>query len=343
MKLSLCMIVRDEEEVLPRCLKSAADLFDEVIVADTGSSDGTKRIAAQYGKVADFAWKDDFAAARNFAFSLATGDYLCWLDADDILPEESRKRFPELKRRLDAETPDLVMCPYETGAVFFRERFFRREGNFRWEGRVHECVAPRGKVIYDPFSVRHLSSKKPRGTRNLDIYRKWEREEKLSGRDLFYYGRELYYHGQYGEAKEKLEAALGQPCWYVNAIEACRVLAACHAAIGDREAAMRALFRSFSYGEPRAGVLCDLGKLYMGAEKYEEAAFWYRAALLCRDHSKEGDFEEPAFRGIVPALELVVCYWRLGDKVAAKHYHLLSKSLSPLHPSVRFNEAFFGE
>ena len=74
--ISLCMIVRNEEAVLGRCLDSVADLVDEIILADTGSTDRTKAIAAEYAaKVYDFPWCDDFSAARNFAVSQAVGDY----------------------------------------------------------------------------------------------------------------------------------------------------------------------------------------------------------------------------------------------------------------------------
>ena len=74
---SLCMIVKNEQNVLARCLDSMADLMDEIIIVDTGSQDTTKEIAAKYtDKIYDFAWIDDFAVARNFAASKAQMDYI---------------------------------------------------------------------------------------------------------------------------------------------------------------------------------------------------------------------------------------------------------------------------
>jgi glycosyltransferase involved in cell wall biosynthesis len=83
---SLCMIVKNEEANLAECLKSAADLFNEIVVVDTGSSDQTKETAAAFGaKVFDFPWCDSFAAARNESIKHATGEWIFWLDADDRL------------------------------------------------------------------------------------------------------------------------------------------------------------------------------------------------------------------------------------------------------------------
>ena len=82
-KVSLTMIVREEENNLPRCLESVRGIFDEIIVVDTGSTDRTVEIARSFGaKVFDFVWVDSFSAARNEALAHATGDFAFWLDAD---------------------------------------------------------------------------------------------------------------------------------------------------------------------------------------------------------------------------------------------------------------------
>ena len=95
--ISLCMIVKNEEDVLERCLDSVADLVDEIVIVDTGSTDSTREIAARYtDKIFDFPWRDDFAAARNESFAHASMDYCMWLDADDVLLEADRAAFLEL-------------------------------------------------------------------------------------------------------------------------------------------------------------------------------------------------------------------------------------------------------
>ena len=115
MKVSLCMIVKNEEEVLSRCLDSVKAFTDEIVIVDTGSTDGTRKIAADYtDRVFSFTWIDDFAAARNYAFSQATGDYLLWLDADDFVSPDNAKKFLALRERLADEQPDMVFLPYDT-------------------------------------------------------------------------------------------------------------------------------------------------------------------------------------------------------------------------------------
>jgi glycosyltransferase involved in cell wall biosynthesis len=96
-KVSLTMIVKDEQGNLPHCLGSVAGLFDEIVVVDTGSTDRTREIAREFGaRVFDFVWVDDFAEARNAALARATGDYAFWLDADDVIDPPQRARLERL-------------------------------------------------------------------------------------------------------------------------------------------------------------------------------------------------------------------------------------------------------
>lgn len=157
--ISLCMIVRNEENGLGRCLESVRDIADEIVIVDTGSTDRTKEIAAEYGAVIyDFEWIDDFGAARNEAFSKATKEYILWLDADDVIEEADQKLFKELKETLSTAYHSVNM-PYNLGvdsegrvtSSLRRNRLVRRDCNFQWIGPVHEYLAaggPRWRAIY---------------------------------------------------------------------------------------------------------------------------------------------------------------------------------------------------
>ena len=347
MTVSLCMIVKDEEKVLARCLSSVRPLIDEMIVVDTGSGDNTVKIAESFGaKLAFFDWIDDFAAARNYAFSLASGDYILWLDADDFISPENAERFSKLRADLE-QLPDIVMCPYEIMSgghpvlQYMRERIVKRSAGFKWQGRVHECIAPRGKIQHADFTVQHLGSDKIRGSRNLDIYRKWAREEPLDGRNLFYYGRELYYNGFFEEAEKTLEQMLSGEGWYVNKIEACLVLADTRAERNNNDGARLALFQSFTYGEPRAKIVNKIAGLCHKNNKLQEAEYWYQAAMLCRDHSTEGDFEDGYARTLTPLLGLCRIAFEKGDIKKSYKYHKRAEELFYDHPSVVFNRNYF--
>ncbi|WP_410993776.1 glycosyltransferase [Bacillus cereus] len=92
--ISLCMIVKNEEYNLDKCLQSTEGIPDEIIIVDTGSADKTKEVALRWTpNVLDFEWINDFAAARNYAFECATQEYIFWLDADDILLPEEQKNI----------------------------------------------------------------------------------------------------------------------------------------------------------------------------------------------------------------------------------------------------------
>ena len=345
--VSLCMIVRDEEDVLERCLQSVREAVDEIIIVDTGSTDRTKEIAAAFtDRIYDFPWEDDFAKARNYAFSKAEMDYQMWLDADDVVEDAAA-----LRRLTKDLTADVVMLPYLVAfdaqgnptMQYYRERLLKRSRQFRWVGAVHEAITPSGTVLYGAPAILHRKEKVNDPDRNLRIFEKQLAAGKiLTPRSTYYYGRELYYHARYAEAAAVLERFLGEgKGWREDNISACLQLSACREALGEREAAYRALFRSFLYDRPRAEVCCEIGRLYMTEERWSEAVFWYETAAAAPPE-REG-FSRPDCHDYVPYMQLCVCHDRMGNLQQAWAYNEKAGRIKPKDANVLANQQYFRE
>lgn len=349
--ISLCMIVKNEEEVLGRCLDSAAGLVDEVVIVDTGSTDGTKGVALAYtDRVYDFPWTDDFAAARNFAFSKGRMDYLMWLDADDVLLPEDRAAFLTLKDSLEPDV-DVVMMPYHSGLdgegrptyTCFRERVVRNLGRDLWEGAVHEAISPFGRVIWSQAAVTHRKEGPGDPDRNLRIYEsKLARGEAFSPRERFYYARELMDHRRYADGARELEGFLARGGgWVEDEIEACRLLSQCRQSLGDSSGALQALLDSFRYDDPRAEICCALGAWFQGREVWRRAIFWYELALGLPRDDRRGGFVQPDCYGFLPCIQLCVCWDRLGRRAEAEAWNRRAGGYKPDDPCYQWNAAYF--
>jgi tetratricopeptide (TPR) repeat protein len=148
LRLSLCMIVRDEQEMLPRCLAAVADAVDEIVIVDTGSTDATVEIARSFGaQVIEREWTGSFSDARNVSFEAATGDWLIYLDADEVLVREDAELLRSLTGRTWREAFYLAETNYtgelEDGTAVTHNalRMFRNRKQYRFDGRLHEQIA----------------------------------------------------------------------------------------------------------------------------------------------------------------------------------------------------------
>lgn len=167
-RLSLCMIVKNEEKNLPGCLASVRGLADEVIVVDTGSQDGTREVAKQFGaRLVEAAWRDDFSWARNISLEHATGDWILWLDADDRVEAAQAEAI----RRLIDDEPLPANRAFGfliknsgdnglTGSVFRQIRLFPNRPDLRFESPIHEQVLPSLEragiaVEFKPIQILH--------------------------------------------------------------------------------------------------------------------------------------------------------------------------------------------
>lgn len=358
------MIVKNEQSLLPRCLTSAQGIYDELIIVDTGSTDNTIRIARKFTRhVHRFKWIDNFAAARNASFSYASGDYLMWLDADDVIEPPMRDLIIALKQTLGTPeyAPEIVAMRYSLGKDFYstRGRLFKRSCAHRWVDEIHEHIPLIGDVHVRPdIYITHkpnISNSSPfikggdasasgvfsKRDRNLRIYERiLARDGALSPRGKYYYARELREHGRLAESAKYFELFLNENLgWVEDNIAACFNLSAVQTSLNKPDLALSTLFRSFEYDAPRAEILCMIAYHYMPTDP-ARAALWFETALNLPKRESLG-FVLADFHTFIPALELAVCHDRLGNPSRAQHFNNLAGTIHPTHPSYLQNKEYF--
>ena len=249
--VSLALIVRDEERVLARCLESVHGSVDEIVIVDTGSIDGTKDVARRYtDKVFDFAWCDDFAAARQFSFDRTTSEWVGWIDADDVVLNAAAIR------------DSLAAQPPETGSTswryiyehdvygnpayqYWRERCARNDGSYRWVGRIHEYL--QSSVSQSQVQVPEIV---------VEHFREQQRTPAKMRRNLALLERELAESG--GAPSARLLLHLGRD----------------YASAGKVRKAVPLIWRYLAcevHPEERYLAHVLLGQLYLGQRHYPQA------------------------------------------------------------------------
>ena len=145
--ISLCMIVKNEEKFIRKCLESVENLVEEIIIVDTGSTDKTKEICNEYqASTYDFIWSESFSDARNFGIDKATKEWILYLDADE---EVNIKNIEELKSLLEIDAKNLYLVPiinyYGSSSpdsncsyLFASHRLFRNNKKIKFTGNIHE-------------------------------------------------------------------------------------------------------------------------------------------------------------------------------------------------------------
>lgn len=288
---SLCMIVKNEEKVLERCLGSLAACMDEIIIVDTGSTDGTKEIAGRYtNQVFDFEWTGSFADARNFAASKAAMDYIYTADADEYLEPEDQSRLQNLKKVMlpEIEIVQMLYCtPEESSTVYnfekeYRPKLYRRQREFVWIDPIHETLRLDPVVYNSEIEVQHRPAGNHAGRDLAALEKMTEQGICLSKKLHHMYAMELFLSGtekDFIRAEKTFLLTMEQQDRDMDEIrEAICVLAKCYRLKGD-------ISRFFTYTlkDAAAGfcaeVCCELGQYYEEQGETEEAAVWYQNAL----------------------------------------------------------------
>ena len=267
--ISLCMIVRDEEERLGRCIDAARPYVDEIVVVDTGSSDRTLDIARAAGaRVIEQPWQDDFARARNTSMDAARGEWILVLDADEVITPEAGEELRRAVRRRDLLGLFIPLRDHgdegrETVTLLFRAVRNRKDVRFRF--RLHEQLLPdanrvvraeklrlgqlRGEIHHDGYQ-REIVAKKGKSERNRRIYEAQLRDTPDNLYMLYKYADFLR---RFPEEADRVTGLLERAYVLLQGCsaqerhdlsfsgEACALLGMAKERLGQREEAMRVL------------------------------------------------------------------------------------------------------
>jgi Flp pilus assembly protein TadD len=303
------MIVRDEEKVLPRCLKSVQGVADELVVVDTGSNDNTISIAKDFGaKVSHlvnspFKWCDDFAAARNESLKHAAGDWILQIDADEELLGDS---IPHLERNILRSTvlQYVVVCDngpkYPARRFAWIERLFRRHPYLRYHGPCHEGIycdvrkltiaEPRWQVEYESNIVICHHGYEPsqirrKCERNLSIMKSYLKGHPNDDYILSKLGGTCYLLGHYDEAERCFGKALEiDP----NSLEYNFDLGMTLQEQGKLDAAIKWYKRAIAVDPGFSEAYVNIGKIYIQKEMLDEATLELKRALAINPNSALG-------------------------------------------------------
>ncbi len=283
---SLCMIVKNEAATLDRCLSGIADLMDEIIIVDTGSTDDTKAIAAKYtDRIYDYAWRDNFSDARNYSFSKANCDYIYAPDADEVIDKVNHDRFMNLKACLTPEI-EIVQMKYvtvnENDAILnarkeYRAKLFKRLRTFTWVDPIHETVRLDPIVYESDIEILHMPTGS-HGKRDFSIFLKtWRRYGSLSDKIRSMLAKELLKVGTVEDLREASCIFMKQ--WLENPLddagkEAAAVLARLARLEGDATRLMKFSLRDMMQ-EPSSEVCYELGEHFREQKDYDEAIIWF--------------------------------------------------------------------
>ena len=327
--ISVCMIVKNEEAGLRTCLESLKPIADEIIIADTGSTDRTKEIAAEFtDKIYDFPWIDDFSAARNFVFSKAAMEYIYTADADEVLDEANITLFKQIKAALLPEI-EIVQMYYlnlmETNTAYNskrekRPKLFKRLRTFEWINPVHETVRL-DPVIYDSdIEIQHLA-KGSHAKRDFATFQKALKKGMRLDKTLHgMYAKELFIAGDsedLAEAEAFYKQSLSDPARSADEKrEAACVLARLYRKTGNTAAFFRlSLHEAMSC--PCSEMCVEIGDYFYENGDYAEALCWYY----------DGIFETEAVisvytKGTEYLQKLSDCYAETGDAEKAELYRI---------------------
>lgn len=332
--LSLSMIVKDEARTIARVIECARPFCDELIVVDTGSTDGTVDILKNLGvQVYHFAWVDHFAKARNESLSHCTGDWVLWLDADDVIPSAQQQRFLEIKQTVLSDELDLVFMPYhvhfnaqgEPTIIQPNIRLFRRASGAYWTGAIHEhlvCEAPRTLSIADCFVEHRTHPDKcaEKEGRNLRILERVLAEGDRSPRNLYLAALEHDFAGRPAEAIPYYLENMELESLAFNPYNTMLGLMDCYQKLEQEDDCIGWGFRAIQWESRRAEAYNKLGLIHYQRQQWERAIPLFTAGAACRPPQNSFEHVYQEHYEWLPHQYLCECYAQL-NQLKKMRYH----------------------
>lgn len=323
--LSICIIVKNEADNLKICLSKLHKLGYEIIVVDTGSTDNTKEIAEIFtDKLYDFPWCDDFSAARNFAISKASFDYILIIDSDEFVINLNK---PELEKLLSEHPKDIgrihISNSYTHDGVSFCEndlvsRIFSRK-YFHYTGKIHEQLTAFNGEIYNtylaPVYMNHVGyngnseAREKKAERNIKLLEKVLMEEGNDPYILYQLGKGFYMQKKYSRALEYFEKAiefdLNPKLEYVTDLVETYGYTLINCKQFKKALSLESIYEEFSYS---ADFVYLMGHVYMQNSMFDKAIIEFNNATEYKECKVQG------VNSYLALYNLGVIYECLGDK-----------------------------
>lgn len=327
--LSVCLIVKDEAQHLPRCLASVKAVASEIIVIDTGSSDHSPSIARNYGaQVYRYTWNHDFAAARNEALKYASCHWILVLDADEYLDEAGQRLLANFLWQPPIGMPrfQLKLLNYndqgDVDFVHFMPRLFPRHPLFSYEGRIHEQLIYSGPgrspiVDFPGLEIHHLGYReqdlqaKNKRQRNLDLLQELQQSHPEQPEWAYYIADCYLSMGAYSNALSWYEQAIvlwdngpQSPISIRARVESLRCLQALNQQSEALEAALN--WKQACQHNPDYWYL--RGQLHRSQHDYPAALQAFETCLLFGSQQAIEGFYNPNHLEALPLLQMVQIY-----------------------------------
>ena len=313
--ISLCMIVWNEEQLLPTAIASAEGLADEVVVVDTGSSDRTMEVARECGaRIFSGADRTHKGESRNLSLDMARGDWCVVLDADERIADPVGLR--QFLEGTDAQAVYIrlaFMDANDNPTLTYPQMRIWRKGAFRYKYRAHEVPVPVdgwGELAHTEFVWEHRPPPDRTWKTDYTLSRLLVDVKENPGdpRPMYYLGRQYKYRQEWADGVKWLSLYLENPgC---DQADAWADLAACYAGLGDKQQQIIALYRACAADPMRRDWWGSLAELYHAEGKDEIAAGLLRCALEIP--LPAGTYAHHYWHGPHIHDLLARCLWKLG-------------------------------